>query len=81
MPVESKITCATSVENQNRIEELNKIFNSSTSKTVHNLLTTILSLNPDVIWQLQGAKQLLGYDILDEINKVVLHRGEQLKTK
>ena len=77
MPVEAKITCATSVENQNKINELREEFDMTNSKMVHRLLTTILNLNPGIIWQLESAKAVLGYDILDEINALI-HQKKNL---
>ena len=78
MPVESKITCATSVENQKKIDALREEFEMTNSKITHRLLTTILSLQPNIIWQLESAKSILGYDIIEDINKLITERKEKL---
>ena len=71
MRVEAKIGCATTVENHEKIVALAQQFNISPSKAIHRSLTTFLSLQPEIIWEMEAAKTVLGYDIIAEINALI----------
>ena len=79
MAVDARMSTITSKETHAKIKDLSDKFNLSTSKTINNLVETALQIQPEILWEMAAAKNVLGYDIIEDINKLIGSRRKSFE--
>ena len=79
MATDARMTFVTTPENEITIKNLAERFNLKPSRCIHNLISSILDLDPAKLWQLQAASDILGFNITEDIQNLIESRSAQTR--